>query len=305
MQSSDVSGRTPAVSIAIPFYNAGPFFRLALQSVFAQSFADWELLLIDDGGSDGSLELARSLNDPRVRVYSDGQNLRLARRLNQAALLARGKYLFRMDADDIMHPERVMTQMKVLEASPDNTVVGTAAYSIGGNSEIVGFRPVLAGRKRGYAARHSFIHPTVAASTVWFRMNPYSEEDIFSRSEDAELWCRVVEKSDFRWIEEPFYFYREMGVFKLSNYLGTSRGLLELIKRTEPDSSVRLQLTLKERAKMLVATLLNAAGASDMMIRGRFLKMQPQDQQAGNQIVQQLKQVALPRHEASQAGAEG
>src|ERR1035438_5090618 len=60
-----------AISIVIPFYNPGPFFVLALQSVFAQTYTDWELLLIDDGSTDDSLQIASRIDDPRVRVFVD------------------------------------------------------------------------------------------------------------------------------------------------------------------------------------------------------------------------------------------
>src|SRR5438309_10301144 len=90
-----------SVSIGIPFLNARRFLADAVRSVFAQTCDDWELLLVDDGSTDGSLDVVRSIDDPRVRVISDGTNRGLCARLNQIASLARGKYLARMDADDL------------------------------------------------------------------------------------------------------------------------------------------------------------------------------------------------------------
>ena len=103
----------------------GKYFELALKSVFSQTFTDWELILVDDGSSDDSLALARSLKDPRVRVYSDGLTKRLNARLNELVSLARAPYFFRMDADDIMHPERLERQYAELVRSDSNTVIGT------------------------------------------------------------------------------------------------------------------------------------------------------------------------------------
>ncbi len=68
----------PAVTIGLPFHNNQTFLLDTIRSVFAQSFGDWELDLVDDGSSDNSLELARSIQDPRVRVFSDGVNKGLA-----------------------------------------------------------------------------------------------------------------------------------------------------------------------------------------------------------------------------------
>src|SRR4030095_13899936 len=92
----------PELTIAIAFRNPGQDFFIALQSVFAQSFADWELILCNDGSTDGALEFAQSLDDPRLRVINDGRSRGLASRLNEMVSLARGDYFFRMGADDIM-----------------------------------------------------------------------------------------------------------------------------------------------------------------------------------------------------------
>ena len=98
---------TPRLTIGIAFRNPGKHFELALTSVFSQTFTDWELLLIDDGSDDDSLILARGVRDVRVSVIADGLQLGLPARLNQIALLARGECLARMDADDLMHPDRL------------------------------------------------------------------------------------------------------------------------------------------------------------------------------------------------------
>ena len=131
----------PDLTIGISFKNPGPFFGLALQSVFAQSFRNWELILIDDGSTDGSVELAGSLRDPRVRVYHDGQSKSLNVRLNELVRLATGKFFVRMDADDAMHPDRLQRQVEILEKNARSTVVGSAAYSMDKESRIIGFRP--------------------------------------------------------------------------------------------------------------------------------------------------------------------
>ena len=109
------------VSIGLPFFNAGRMLTAALQSIFAQSLEDWELILLDDGSSDKSLHLAASIQDLRVRLFSDGRNRGLSYRLNQSALLARGKYLARMDADDVMHPDRLRRQIGFCRSTPTST----------------------------------------------------------------------------------------------------------------------------------------------------------------------------------------
>ena len=97
----------PVITVGISYRNPGPYFRLALQSVFAQTFEDWELILLDDGSTDGSADMAHSIRDSRVRSLSDGHSRGLNARLNELTSLAQAPYFARMDADDVLHPERL------------------------------------------------------------------------------------------------------------------------------------------------------------------------------------------------------
>jgi len=103
--------RKPLVSVGIPFLNPGPYLDLAVRSVFAQTYPNWELILVDDGSTDGSYERATAIQDPRVRVLRDGQNKGLPARLNEIVRLAKGELVARMDADDAMHPLRLAKQV--------------------------------------------------------------------------------------------------------------------------------------------------------------------------------------------------
>ena len=205
MSSASRGISNPALSIITPFFNPGRFFLTALQSVFAQTFTDWELLLLDDGSTDGSLEFARQIRDDRVRVVSDGAKRRTSYRDNLGVKLSRGQYIFRMDADDIMHPDRLSDQMAVLRSSSEDTVVGAACYSIDQDSKVVGVRSLDTSSRTGFAAYQSFVNPTTAASVAWFNRNPCSEEQIYCRCQDAELWCRTASYSEFKWISTPHY----------------------------------------------------------------------------------------------------
>lgn len=204
----------------MPFFNAAEYLANALRSIFSQSISDWELILLDDGSTDDSLEIAASVIDTRVKVFSDGINRGLPYRLNQIAELARGQYVARMDADDVMFPNRLERQLQFLNESPSIDIVGTAVYTINASNEPVG--------KRGFnftttpspirvLSRGLFIHPTVMGHVDWFLDNPYDVE--LRRSEDRELWVRTYTHSHFAHLSEPLLFYREQGSFTLQKYL--------------------------------------------------------------------------------------
>lgn len=288
----------PLISIGISFKNPKPYFQLAVQSVFAQTFSDWELLLVDDGSTDGSIEFAQSLDDPRVRVIADGWNRNLNVRLNQMVREARGRYFFRMDADDVMHPGRLARQLTVLESSRENTVVGSTCYSIDANSRVVGSREGVSEQKQGFPARHSFIHPTVAAPTQWFRRNAYSESFLFHRSQDAELWCRTTASTRFHIIPEPLLYYRELGTFSFQNYLGTSLGIVYLCHMHATNRFEYCYLLSRELSKCWFTSLMFGLGASDLVIRRRYAKVSESIRQQAEQGLEVVKCQELPVRKA-------
>lgn len=203
----------PHVSIGLPFYNAEAYLLDAIRSVFAQSHQNWELILVDDGSTDRSLEIARSIDDPRVRVYSDGQNRRLAARLNEITRLAQYDYLARMDADDLMARDRLERQLLLLESSPHVDLVTTGTYSLGIGEKLIGVRVVEKNHKidpyKLLAGQSGILHAAILGRTKWFSRNPYDES--MSRSQDMNLWVRSFGKNDLNigFISSPLYFYRE------------------------------------------------------------------------------------------------
>jgi glycosyltransferase involved in cell wall biosynthesis len=262
--------------------------------VLAQTFTDWELLLMDDGSTDGSLDFACSLDDPRILPISDGLQRGLNVRLNQMVALARGRYFFRMDADDIMRPERVESQIEVLEASGADTVVGSAAYRIGQRSEILGRHRIELHRQfSGFKARHSFIHSTVAARTVWFRSNPYSESFIFHRSEDAELWCRTTKHTSFVNVEKPLLYYRE-GTLSYQNYLGTTLGILALTREYAGTRAEFLYLMTRELTKLWITSAAVGAGCGDLILRHRCLPVAQKEKAAAERDLERMARQPLP-----------
>ena len=254
------------VTIAIPFYNADSYLELAIQSVFNQTYKNWKLLLVDDGSTDNSLQIASKYKkDPRVTIYSDGKNKNLGYRLNQIPTLVDTKYLARMDADDIMHPEKVEKQIKILESYPEIDVLGTNAYSINEYNKVNGIR--LNFDKNEILMKVSvFIHPTIIAKTEWFINNPYDVKAV--RIEDAELWFRTYNKYNFQILTEPLFFYREFGNNYYQKYFkGSSSMLYVLIKHNY--NLEFLKKTLKYFITGTIYFFFNLIGKEDALIEKR------------------------------------
>src|SRR5262245_53821277 len=108
----------PRVSVLLPCRNGARTLELALRSILAQSFTEFELLLLDDGSTDESAAIASRFNDSRIRIFGDGMHRGLSLRLNEGVSRARGQYVARMDADDVSFPCRLERQVAYLDGNP-------------------------------------------------------------------------------------------------------------------------------------------------------------------------------------------
>lgn len=216
------------LTVAIPIYNAERYLREAIQSVLDQTFADYELILTDDGSTDGSMEIIRSFQDPRIRVIADGQHKGLAIRLNEQIANAKGAYFVRMDADDVMLPHRLERQVVLLKAHPEADVVGSSAIIIDEEGKRIGWRGAKWEREQyrrtgdlKYREVRSFMHPTVLGKTEWFRKYYYNPA--CEGCEDQDLWARSADASVFYSLYEPLMLYRDPQKLNLKTYLFRNR----------------------------------------------------------------------------------
>jgi glycosyltransferase involved in cell wall biosynthesis len=206
------------ISIGIPIYNAERFLEFAIRSVLNQSLKEFELILSDDGSSDRSLEIAKSFNDPRIKVLSDGINKGMGQRLNEQIAISKGNYFVRMDADDIMFPNRLEIQLSFLQNNPEIDVVGSYAIVIDDENKILGLRTsTIPNSVKDCFSAVPFIHPSVTGKIDWFRKFQYANY-LKGGVEDADLWIRSFNNSNFFIIKEPLIFYRDPLKLKFKVY---------------------------------------------------------------------------------------
>jgi glycosyltransferase involved in cell wall biosynthesis len=196
------------VTIGLPFaHTPREYLEMAVRSVFAQTVDNWELLLLADGSHPELEECISQIDDSRVRLLADPVNRGLAARLNEVARMAAGDVVFRMDADDLMHPRRLERTLEEMRRH-DVELVGGRAYAIDSGTQIMGlFREGgIPADRAGFLKSNAFTHPTVAASREWFLANPYDEE--LKRSEDKDLWLRSSAHTKSAKLDEVLLFYR-------------------------------------------------------------------------------------------------
>jgi len=228
---------TALVSVGIAFLNCESCLLNSVRSIFAQTYTNWELILVDDGSTDGSLDIARSIDDRRVRVLpADGKNRRLPARLNQITQAARGDYIARMDADDLCHPERFSRQVEFLESHPEVDIVGTCSCILDEQGRPARKLPVAKTHEEIFKNKFrdgiSVVHPSLMAKAEWFRRWPYDENTI--RCQDYELWLRSCRDSVFANIPNIFYFTNEFRSFALKKYARSKPTVADVIWRYAP-----------------------------------------------------------------------
>lgn len=204
------------VTIGIPFYNAEKYLEGAICSVLAQTHTSWELILIDDGSTDQSLEIAKAYaqSDNRIRVLSDGKNKKLASRLNQIIHEAKYDLIARMDGDDLIPNDRIEKQLAFLLEYPEYDLVSTSLLSISNSDELIGLRsypPKKLSKAEVLLCKSNIVHASILAKSSWYHRNYYNEETVVAQ--DYELWLKAAIKNDLHvgFINDYLYYYREEG----------------------------------------------------------------------------------------------
>ena len=272
------------ITVGIPFYNVEEHFPDAIRSVFAQTYQDWELILVDDGSTDSSLEIARSIRDPRVKVISDGRNRRLPYRLNQITANARFELVARMDADDLISPTRFERQLAILNEQPEIDLVTTGVCSITNGNRPIGTRcgspdDPITGR-RLLLCRCAILHGALLGRKAWFVRNPY--DIAIHTNEDYELWLRAFSRNDLKIyiMPDPLYYYREQSNVTAKKLIASYTEQAELYKKYGDLGFNRFEIPLMSarlRCKSLIVRLLSASNKMDVLLMRRNRPIESQE----------------------------
>lgn len=184
----------PLVSILMPVYKTAPYLREAMDSMLSQTFMDFELIVLNDCSPDDAEAILDTYTDPRIVRYRGEKNVGLSNVLNVGIGLARGKYIARMDSDDISLPERLQIQVDYLESHDDVDLV-SVGMRLFGAKDVTWIRERNLEKVKIEALFHS---PVLHASSVW-RKDSFEKHNLRFRqemvpSEDYDLWTRALVK---------------------------------------------------------------------------------------------------------------
>lgn len=201
----------PLVSVVIPCYNAEKYVEMAIRSIMNQTYTNLEILIIDDCSKDSTYEILENLAkyDKRIILEKNEQNLKIVKTLNKLVLKANGKYIARMDADDISAPNRIEKQVNFLESNKDYGICGTNAWRINCNNRMIG-KSLLPTEDNEIKIVSDFFcvfyHPSVMIRSELYKKNLYREEYLYA--EDMELWQRLLKVTKGKNLKEKLFYYR-------------------------------------------------------------------------------------------------
>jgi len=183
----------PLVTVLMPVYNGEKYLKRAIESILKQTFRDFEFLIIDDGSADKSAEIIKSFKDARIRLERNETNLGLIKTLNKGLGLAKGKYIARMDCDDISLPKRLSIQISFMEKHPKIGVCGSWVKIMGLKQEFVNRYPQKHEEARAYLLFNTpFAHPSVIIRKDTLEKHHLEYDENYKHAEDYELWSRII-----------------------------------------------------------------------------------------------------------------
>lgn len=194
----------------MPVYNGERYLQEAIESVLAQSYSDFEFIIINDGSTDGSLAILKTfaLKDDRISVITNEQNLRLIATLNKGLQLATGEYIIRTDADDICMPDRIQKQVDFMDANRSVDICGSWVRFIGHESKVLKLPMDHEYVKARLLFKPSIIHPSVIIRKSLIDTYKLNYNKDYLHAEDYGLWVEASVLTSLHNLQEVLLDYR-------------------------------------------------------------------------------------------------
>lgn len=200
------------ITVLMPVFNSELFVKEAIESILNQSYKNFEFLIINDGSTDQSHAIISSFLDSRIKYVNNKVNKGIVNTLNEGLVLSKGKYIARMDADDIAMPDRLTKQAAFLTANPTYKLCGSMAIAIDATGKEINNlnRPQHSAKIKVFNLfRNAFIHPTIMADAETIKKFAYSEN--FKYAEDYFLFSQITMSYPVANLHERLLQYRIHG----------------------------------------------------------------------------------------------
>jgi glycosyltransferase involved in cell wall biosynthesis len=234
----------PKVSIVIPAYNAIAYLPAAMDSVLKQTFTDFEVLIVDDGSSDGTAQWASQISDPRIKLISQ-QNQGSSSARNTGITASQGEYIALLDADDFWTPTKLEKQVHYLDNHPTVGLVDTWTILVDQQGKSTG--KVVISYAEGDEVWQQLVQfkPVCCCdSTPMIRRSCFETVGLFNPDllflEDLDLWIRLANHYSFGVVKEPLVFYRQHPHSKSTNCKETLEAFRKIVEKAFQSVSIEL-----------------------------------------------------------------
>ena len=267
----------PAVSVVMPVYGTERFLAGAVRSVLAQTYADWELIVLDDSSPGDPAAIMAAFDDPRIRFVRH-PNGGPAFTRNQGVILSRGRFVAFLDSDDEWLPEKLARQMAVFAGRPDVDVVYSQRETMDEQGRTVqGFRPRL---HEGDVLDEIYVDNCICMSSAVLRREVFDRcgliDETLRMSEDFDFWLRVACDHHFAAIHEPLVRYRAHPGQVSRNVEWRIKTVWEIRARFDKDHGGKVSPRARRRARALHHSgkgfRAEAAGAGTFEVVGHYLR---------------------------------
>lgn len=198
----------PEVSVLLPVRNGERFIEESVRSVLSQTLKNFELLVVDDGSQDRTIELLESFGDPRLTIIKNTGQPGLVGALNTGISFAEGDFIARIDHDDIALPTRLEVQANILRRKRNVGLVGSWVETFGASTKLVKLPETSHHIRWSLFSENPMAHPSVMFRTNWNHGRKGYYDERFSLAEDYEMWTRLLAQWDGINIPVPLTQYR-------------------------------------------------------------------------------------------------
>ncbi len=208
--NKSINSDNPPISVLMSVYNGDKYLKKAIESILKQTFSNFEFIIVNDGSADNSIEIIKSFNDPRIKIINNKKNLGLIKSLNIGLKQAKGKYIARLDADDIALKNRLEKQFNYLEKNKDITLIGGGAEIINSEGKYIREKLPITNFDQIRFWTLFFGNPFLHSS-IFFKkkdidsINGYSHT--YKHVEDYDLYLRLI-KNGYKIINLPEIFIK-------------------------------------------------------------------------------------------------
>lgn len=199
------------ISVVMCSYNTKEgYLRHAIESILNQGYKDFEFIIVDDKSTDNSIDIIKSYKDSRITLICNEKNMGLTRSLNVGISNTKGKYIARMDADDISLPKRLVVQLEYMEDNPDKVLCGSLAIGFGEDIKDIHTHFTNDDELNKIKLLFStvLVHPTVMMRSDVLKYNNIRYDERYKKTQDYKMWIDLSKVGSLGFIKQPLLKYR-------------------------------------------------------------------------------------------------